>query len=122
MSTIRFVDNKTGEELALCSEIEIDTDRLTDVTQFGSMGTQYMATSVDVEVRVREFKTRMAPVPDMSAQREIAELNKVICALVAMMGGAVSIGETELLDSQVGNLIVEQRKSPGGIILRLDQG
>lgn len=124
MAVIRLFDKGTGNEVATITGFEIDTDKLADVTTFGSMGSAFITPQSDAVMQVTEFKTPVQPEVDRSTgyELQIVELNKVICALVRMIGGAVSINETELREASVGDLIVEQRIDPLGILLRLDPG
>lgn len=124
MGVIRVVDSRTHVELATIQSFEVNTDNLADATTFGSMGSVLLpATTEDVEMRVSGFKIPVSPGPltpagELTGYRlQIAELHKIITALVQAMGGAVTLTHAEIMGASADTLTTEQTPEMG-IIMR----
>lgn len=125
MGVIRVVDSRTHVELATIQSFEVNTDNLADATTFGSMGSVLLpATTEDVEMRVSGFKTPVpgpgpvTPAGELTGYRlQIAELHKIITALVQAMGGAVTLTHAEIMGASADTLTTEQTPEMG-IIMR----
>jgi hypothetical protein len=124
MALIKFIDSKTGNEVATCTSF--DMKGAADTAGISTAGRNTIlkpATPEDYIIEVDDFKTPVPPtfgIPPMNNRAQVQALNQIIACLVRAMGGAVTLTEYEIRSISGADLIVEQT-SEGGMVMKVNK-
>lgn len=121
MALIKFIDSRTGNEVATCTSFDMKGAANTaGIDTSGRNTILKPATPEDYIIEVTDFKTPapfLTQDPEALARVQVMGLNRIICALVRSMGGAVTLTNQEILSTSDLTLTTEQT-SEMGIIMR----